>query len=936
MVKKIYKAYCKELPFIDVPHLPQEAGRAPTATDRDYALGDHWIYKPTVDTATSYQFGGIDSSGDAIWILNGPGASDVDQLKGDTGTATPAGGIINILGGTNITTVGGSPTGDDLTINLDAAITLATSLTTPLITAAAALDINAAAGQNITIQMGDAAGANVIDFEDSASATVASLDSNGTLTVVNMDGIIGATTPAAATFTTGTANTSFVSPLFTASAADALVQAGGANDVVLRLGDNAGATYLRVQDSDSADQFTIDSNGTVSTLNGLTVAGAFAQTAGTFNVGQDNAANAINIGGGTAARAITIASGAAAHTLAIGSASAGAITVDTAAGISLDGATASNFTVTGAAADLTVSSVGGSVNIDGSEADAAAVSIQASDAAGGIDIDAGSAGIDVLVTGGGFSIDGQAASNITVTAAGDDLSLQGVGGAVNVTSTQTENDAILIEASAANGGVQIRAGTGGILIGDEADTTGLTFGNIAPTASRNITIGSGTVVTASVTDDISIGDGGATTNADSIKHVDINNGGVTTGVVRTYIGGGAVTSGTHLVEISAGNVAAGTATLNMSTGTGTKGVNIGNADGNTTIALNGATAINTNVNAAFSACVGTSTGTVTLGNIANSGAVSIESSSTVDVDTAGAISLNSTGAAINIGNDADAFAVNVGTGAAARTVTVGSTTGASALVLQAGTGEITVTGTVKQIDSELLGTTGVYIPSFTQDSVAVSAANTGGVPTGATGDVNLISLQNGSKMQAFVVGAGQTILQPLMGANGLIISGDETATEGYEYNFPYLQYTIGTSAAFAFELGLYINDMDGAAPFVFGFRKTEANNADWTAYDTLASIGMIAASSVTNIVIADELNAGGQTVTDTTDAWGGDGSYHVLRVLVDGTGNATYTIDGAAPSVTHAFQFDNADVVIPFIRIGQAAGAQTDVAIRRMRIGNQA
>ena len=976
MSRKVFHAYGLEQPLIQVPHMPLDASRAPTAADTEYTIGDQWLYKPTADTAVGYQFGGIDSSGDAIWILTSPGASDVDTING----LSPTAGNIIIDGGTNITDVNA---GSTVTLNLDAAITLATSVTVPLITSAAALDINVAAGSDITIQMGDAGGANVIDFEDSASATVASLDSDGTLTVVNMDGIIGATTPAAGTFTTVAGNTSVSSPLFTSiGATDTLITAQAGEDIIFRMGDAAGANYVRFQSSTPADVFTCDSTGAFSVLAGLTVAGAFAQTAGTFNVGQDNAANAINIGGGTTARAIGIANSAAAHILTIGNAACGAFTIDTGAGISIDGATASNFTVTGASEDLTLGATGGSINIQATEADAQAILIDASDAAGGIDVDCGTGGFDLLVTGGAFSMDAQAASNITVTAAGEDLSLQGVGGAVNMTSDQTENDAIYIDATAANGGVLIQAGTGGIRIGDEADTTGLTFGNIAPTANRNITIGSGTVVTASVTDDISIGDGGATTNADSIKHVDINNGGVTLGVVRTYIGCGAVTSGTHTTEIGTGNVAAGTVTLDMSTGTGTKTVNIGNADANTTINIDGALVVNTNVNAAFSACVGTSTGTVTLGNIANSGAMSLESSSTIDLDAAGAISINSTGAALNIGNDANAFAINVGTGAAARTITIGNVTGATAvnvnsgtaacawtttngtfslitgtgdvalaadaaaknvslgnatgassLTLSAGTGEITVTGTVKQIDAELMGQTGIYIPAFTQDSIAATAANTGGVPTGATGNVNLITMQTGAVAQAFVVGAGQTILQPIMGANGLIISGDQAAAEGYEYNFPYHQYTIGTSDPFAFELGLYINDMDGADPYVFGFRKTEANNALMSAYDTYATIGMNAATSIVNIVIADELNAGGQTLTNTTDAWGGDGSYHLLRVLVDATGNVTYTIDGAAPSVTHAFQFDNADVVIPFIRCVHAAGAQTDVAIRRMRIG---
>ncbi|MFO7881211.1 MAG: hypothetical protein R6U52_01575 [Kosmotogaceae bacterium] len=825
MTKKIYKAYCTELPFVDVPPIAKVYPRAPTAADTEFSIGYPWVYKPTADTASLYQFGGIDSSGDAIWMLSTPGASDVDTIN----SLSPVLGNILIDGGTNITDVNA---GHTVTLNLDDAITLATSVT---------------------------------------------------------------------------------SPLYTANAADAVVQAGGANDVVLRLGDNAGATFLRVQDSDDADLFTIDSDGALTTLTGLTVAGA------AISLNDDSNFNT------------SINTGTSTGTITIGSANAGVITVDTSAGISLDGATASNFTVTGASEDLTLLSTGGSVNIEGTEADAAAISIQASDAAGGIDIDAGSAGIDMLATAGAISIEAQLSSNITVTGAGADLDIGSAGGSVDLTASEAAADAILIEASDGAGGVQVRAGSAGILIGNEADTAVIDVGDIAPTASRTITVGGGTVVTAAVTDTIDIGPDGATTNANSIKTVNVNTGGVTLGEVLTNIATGAITSGTHTVSIQSGNAAAGTVATNISTGTGTKSVNIGNADANTTMNLDGDVVINTNVNGSISACVGTSTGTVTLGNIANSGAMSLESSSTVDVDAAGAISLNSTAAAINIGNDDIDQAVNLGTDGE-RTVTVGSTNGAAGLVLQSGTGEITVTGTVKQIDAELMGQTGIYIPAYTQDSIAATAANTGGVPTGTTGDVNLITMQTGAVMQGFVVGAGQTILQPIMGANGLIISADQTATEGMEYNFPYFQYTVGTSDAFAFELGLYIDDMDGADPYVFGFRKTEANNALMSAYDTYAAIGMNAATSATNIVIADELNGGGQTLTNTTDAWGGDGSYHVLRVLVDGSGNVTYTIDGSAPTATHAFQFDNTDVVIPFIRIKHSASA-TDVAIRRMRIG---
>jgi len=401
-----------------------------------------------------------------------------------------------------------------------------------------------------------------------------------------------------------------------------------------------------------------------------------------------------------------------------------------------------------------------------------------------------------------------------------------------MTSTEAQNDAIYIDASAANGGVEIQAGTGGIRMGDTADCLGITLGNIAPTAGRTIVIGSGTVVTAAVTDDISIGDGGATTNANSVKHVDINNGGVTLGQIETFIGCGAVTSGTHTTSIATGNVAAGTAATNISTGTGTKTVNVGTADANTTVNIDAATAINTDVNANCLICTGTSTGSLTVGS-ANAGAHAITSGAAIDftagaastwgitgsldVDASAALSINSSAGAINVGNDDIDQAVNVGTDGE-RTVTVGSTNGAAALVLQSGTGEITMTGTVKQIDAELMGTTGIYIPTINMSPVMTTAANTGGAPTGATGDVNLMSLQNQAIMSQFILGAGQTIIAPRMTANGLLISLDLTATEGAEYGFEgaldsTFGFTVGTSGAFFFELDLYINDMDGADPY---------------------------------------------------------------------------------------------------------------------------
>jgi hypothetical protein len=71
----------------------------------------------------------------------------------------------------------------------------------------------------------------------------------------------------------------------------------------------------------------------------------------------------------------------------------------------------------------------------------------------------------------------------------------------------------------------------------------------------------------------------------------------------------------------------------------------------------------------------------TLGLDAALSTVSLSASSTVDIDAAGALSLNSSGAAINVGNDAVAQNLNLGTGGA-RTIAVGSVA-ATAITLDA-------------------------------------------------------------------------------------------------------------------------------------------------------------------------------------------------------------------------------------------------------------
>ena len=807
------RAYGQNIPLIDVFPFPIYRPNAPASTDKDFDVGQVWIHNVSPSSKVAYMFGGLDGSQDAIWLVASPGASEVDTIN----SLSPVAGDILIDGGTNITD---SNAGHTVTLNLDAAITLATSVTSPLYTVAAATDlaITSAAGQDIVMKMGDAAGANKVSFVDSADAEV----------------------------------------------------------------------------------FAIDSNGGIGTLTGLTVTGAFTASGGTASLNASSNFNTV------------INSGTSTGTVTVGNSLAGAITVDTGAGISLDAVTASNLTVTGAA-DLAVASTLGGVNISSGEA-----------------------------------------------------------------STAT---GITLDATAADGGVTINAGTGGILIGNTADCTTIDVGDFAPTASRTITVGGGQVATAGVADTIDIGVDAVTTEATASKVINI--------------GTGTNDTGTLTLNVVSGTITSGTVAANLLTGTGTKTLNIGNADALTTMNLDGPFLVSDSVNANTSINTGTSTGTVSIGNSA-AGAITVDTAAGISLDaatasnftvtgvadlslisTAGSLVLNAEEAAadaIQLTSAAGGLAATLGLSLVAdaagnieinssagtilignddvdqnasfatdgvRVVTLGSTNGAASLVLQAGTGGITMTGTVDQVDAKIVKATGFDL-TIKSSPTTCTAANTGGVATGATGDTNLLSFKEGIVMEQFILGAGQTIIKPVMDNSGLLCSLDLTDTQGAEYNFGAARtlsefaFTVGTSAAFFFEVTMTVADISGGNPYMIGFRKAEANNATFADYTDYYGLGMFGGTSATNLTLVSELNSGGQTLQDSTTAWtGGDGGTVTMKVLVSAAGVVTATIDAGAPGAPLAYTFDAADVVCPFIRLTHGAVAPGAVHLVDMSCGFQ-
>tara|TARA_B100001123_G_scaffold437566_1_gene570022 strand:- start:317 stop:2659 length:2343 start_codon:yes stop_codon:yes gene_type:complete len=296
--------------------------------------------------------------------------------------------------------------------------------------------------------------------------------------------------------------------------------------------------------------------------------------------------------------------------------------------------------------DLTVDATAGSLNLTGGEADAAAVRIQADNAAGGIDVDAGTGGIAVDTTGA-FSVDGAAASNITVASDGADENLT-----ISVTGA-TASSLILESQGTGTDSIDMNA-VGGIDIDSAA---GITIDAVAAFSINGADDSDVTVSTAAK--DLAL----------------------------TVSGGGA-----QVLQLN-------------SAGTGTDAIDINATAGGMDVDVAGALSIDANDDSDIT--VSASAKDLTIGvsgggaqvlklDSAGTGADAIDINATaggIQVDSSGAIAIESSGGTISIGADAVAQAISVGTGAAARTITMGNVTGATALAFNAGTGGIALAST---------------------------------------------------------------------------------------------------------------------------------------------------------------------------------------------------------------------------------------------------
>ena len=475
---------------------------------------------PAAGAFTTLAASGLSSLSGSATILTGGTAlnlgsdNSADAVNLGVGTTARAIGIGNSAAA-HVVTIGSTNGVAGVTVNSGTAGVainttgagdfVVTSADTVLINSAGVLNLNSSAGV-INIGNNDVDQNINVGTDGERTVTIGSQNGAAALTLDSGTGnmLIGTTIAKAITIGNTTTSTSLVLSVGTGNFA----------------ADGVGASTYTVGASTTTGTISIGGTAQTGTM-------TLGDSSGTniVQIGSGEGATTINIAGGaTAAKVVNIGRGAVANVITIGSTSAGAIAVDTAAGISLDAATASNFTVSGAAIDLTLQSTLGRVIVKGEEAAVSAVElvsaaggisassalqlslisseaavadsvrIQASAADGGIDVDAGTGGIAIDSTGA-VSLQGAAASDFSVSGAGIDLDLASTGGRIIATSGEDAADSIYLHADAGTSEkIRIHSdqGTGVDSVELESDVGGITLtSGLASADAINLTANAG-------------------------------------------------------------------------------------------------------------------------------------------------------------------------------------------------------------------------------------------------------------------------------------------------------------------------------------------------------------------------------------------------------------------------------------------------------------
>lgn len=258
--------------------------------------------------------------------------------------------------------------------------------------------------------------------------------------------------------------------------------------------------------------------------------------------------------------------------------------------------------------------------------------------------------------------------------------------------------------------------------------------------------------------------------------------------------------------------------------------------------------------------------------------------------------------------------------------------GADAVV--AVTGALEVSGAVKSSYLETFG-------EGAADAGITVFQSDGTVYDGTAGVINYIYTGNGNMFLWFPI-VGQTLL-PVMSATGLNIGADQTDNDGAEIFAGLMGASgrpiiVGTDPAVKFCASVTIADVSGTDDFHVGWRRPQNAAASQTIalatfddYVDLASIGIVTAASPAAIQLETINDNAATTTTDTTDTVA-DGVNKKYCVFVSAAGAVTYTNDGAAPTTTAAYTFDDGDMIIPFIHYLHATTSPGAITITEWEV----
>lgn len=210
--------------------------------------------------------------------------------------------------------------------------------------------------------------------------------------------------------------------------------------------------------------------------------------------------------------------------------------------------------------------------------------------------------------------------------------------------------------------------------------------------------------------------------------------------------------------------------------------------------------------------------------------------------------------------------------------------------------------------------------------------------SGASGVEHIAVLHGGHLLHYTPIGGAATILGPSAHANGLDLMLDQTAGEGAAYVpggllGPWRLVVDRSSTPPADPLGIFIrarlrvNDVSGASIVAVGVRKSEAAQANHDDYDELFGVALVNG----DILRKSILNNAATVSVDTGLDWLDD-EIHEFEVQCFTNGKCKLFVDGAEPLIGAAFQYDNAEVVVPYIQTLNGADL-TNCWVQQLTVG---